>query len=436
VFVAVEGHVGQEGFSYHLAGEEVRQTVELAVDFQGGGPVTLAIALDASAWLKDLNLSKSANSTHSRPGDALALSLAERTPAAFSALDVRYDTFHPGRAQVATAAPKGTTPYHPQITERFAAPSLPADNPLTQEGVALGEALFHDNLLSRPSTQSCASCHKQELAFADNQDISPGAENQKGSRNAMPLFNLAWHKAFFWDGRAPTLRQQVLLPIQDKHEMNAPLDLVVERLREDDRYPAEFERAFGSPGVTADRIAMALEQYLLTLVSQDSKFDRAVRKQAELTAQEKRGLELFLTEHDPVRGLRGADCFHCHGGTLFTQHNFTNNGLALATGDLGLAKVTQQASDEGKFKTPSLRNVALTAPYMHDGRFATLEDVVEHYSTGIKRSATLDPNLAKHPTGGLNLSAEDKAALVAFLHTLTDETFTKQNLRHQLATTR
>jgi cytochrome c peroxidase len=180
--------------------------------------------------------------------------------------------------------------------------------------------------------------------------------------------------------------------------------------------------------VTAERVALALEQFLLTLISQDSKFDRASRKIETLTAEERRGLELFVTEHDPARGLRGADCFHCHGGNLFTSGQLANNGLpALGAtggkGDEGRFDVTGNEADRGKFKVPSLRNVAATGPYMHDGRFATLEEVVEHYDRGVQRSATLDPNLAKHPASGLGLSAEDKRALVAFLKTLTDETF-------------
>jgi cytochrome c peroxidase len=168
-------------------------------------------------------------------------------------------------------------------------------------------------------------------------------------------------------------------------------------------------------------MALALEQFLLTLVSQDSRFDRAARKLTTLTAEEQRGLQLFVTEHDPARGLRGADCFHCHGGNLFTTHQFLNNGLEERSEDLGRMEVTGSEADRGKFKVPSLRNVAMTAPYMHDGRFATLEEVIAHYNGPLHRSPTLDPNLAKHPVAGMGLSAEDQAALVAFLKTLTDE---------------
>jgi cytochrome c peroxidase len=283
--------------------------------------------------------------------------------------------------------------------------------------------LFHDAKLSRNNSQSCASCHDQSKAFTDGQRYSLGESGQTGRRNAMPLVNLAWAKEFFWDGRAKSLREQVLMPIQDKHEMNETLERVAEKLKADRDYATQFKAAFGTTDISSERIALAMEQFLLTLVSQESKFDRAARKLTTLTPQEQRGLQLFVTEHDPARGLRGADCFHCHGGNLFSNHQFMNNGLAELVGDLGRLEVTKSEADRSKFKVPSLRNVALTAPYMHDGRFATLEEVIEHYNGPMHRSRTLDPNLAKHPEAGLGLSAEDKAALVAFLKTLTDEQF-------------
>jgi cytochrome c peroxidase len=200
-------------------------------------------------------------------------------------------------------------------------------------------------------------------------------------------------------------------------------NLVVKLAQSSDGYPALFTSAFGSPEITAEKISLALENYLLTLTSFDSKFDRVLRGEAQFTADEQRGFELFSTEYDPRRGQYGADCFHCHGGPLFQSQAFANNGSDAAFVDIGREKVTGRASDRGKFATPSLRNVALTAPYMHDGRFRTLADVVRHYCTGITRSATLDPNLAKHPDGGVPLSAPDQSALVAFLKTLTDEKY-------------
>jgi cytochrome c peroxidase len=287
----------------------------------------------------------------------------------------------------------------------------------------LGRRLFHESRLSKNNSQSCATCHDPTKAFADGRRISLGESGQIGRRNAMPLVNLAWAREFFWDGRAKSLREQVLVPIQDTQEMNETLERVVAKLEAAKEYPKQFQSAFGTAGITSARVALALEQFLLTLVSQESKFDRAARKLDTLTAQEQRGLQLFVTEHDPARGLRGADCFHCHGGNLFSNHQFINNGLEEFASDLGRMEITKRESDRAKFKVPTLRNVALTAPYMHDGRFATLEEVVEHYNGTLHRSPNLDPNLAKHPVSGLGLNADDKAALVAFLKTLTDINF-------------
>lgn len=179
-----------------------------------------------------------------------------------------------------------------------------------------------------------------------------------------------------------------------------------------------FRRAFGDAEISADRIARALEQYLLTQVSSDSKFDRVLARRDEFTEEEQRGFELFHTEYDPAHGQFGADCFHCHGGPLLRSLSFANNGLPVGA-DRGLIETTGRPGDEGKFAVPSLRNVALSAPYMHDGRFGTLEEAVAHYCTGVVESATLDPNLAKHPAGGVPLSETDQRALDAFLKTLT-----------------
>ena len=325
------------------------------------------------------------------------------------------------------------TPYRLRISSTFPRPALPLDNPLTEEGVELGRQLFFDPTLSVNNAQSCASCHALDKAFTDGRTVSPGADGKNGTRNAMPIFNLAWKSSFFWDGRAASLREQVLEPIQNPIEMHETLTNVVAKLESPRResaaaelerdYPALFGRAFGSTQITADRIARALEQFLLTQVSFNSRFDRALEGKDSLTQEEKRGFELFNTEYDPRRQQFGADCFHCHGGPLFQSQTFANNGLDSDFVDLGRHVATKRAGDQGRFAVPSLRNVGLTAPYMHDGRFKTLEEVVEHYSRGIKSSATLDPNLAKHPVGGLHLSSEDKQALVAFLKTLTDEKF-------------
>lgn len=426
VFLALEGRWQRPdgqlgGFSYHIANDENLTSVELPVDFRGGGPVTLRLALDAAVLLGGVDFPKDGDSTHSRTRDALLVKLTGNLARAFRVEAVSYDLFQtPAVTEKAAPPPPGTTPLQLAVTQRFPQVALPVDNPLTEEGVALGERLFHDTRLSINNTQSCSSCHSRAHALTDSRPVSLGAQGQAGKRNAMPLFNLAWAREFFWDGRAKTLREQVLMPIQDAHEMNETLENVVAKLAGDS---AHFHRAFGSAEITPERIAKALEQFLLSQISQNSRFDRAARKVAELTQEEKRGLQLFVTEHDPARGLFGADCFHCHGGTLFTDHQFRNNGLDLTPTDLGRMLVTGDAADRGKFKTPSLRNIAVTAPYMHDGRFTTLEEVVEHYSGPMPRSTTLDPNLAKHPDTGIQLSAADKRALVAFLKTLTDDAF-------------
>lgn len=430
VFLAVEGHwspaAGKAGgYSYHLAGTNQPMMVELPLAFSGARPTTVRLALDVAAVLDHGSVLKESTSTHSRDNDPLAATLMQRTTNAFRVIEVRTDLYQPIETTpvIARSIPAGATPFRLNISERLPKVNLPADNSLTEEGVALGRRLFHEPRLSRNNSQSCASCHEQTKAFTDGRAYSLGESGQHGRRNAMPLVNLAWAKEFFWDGRAKSLREQVLLPIQDSHEMNETLERVTGKLRDDSSYAADFKAAFGSAEISSDRIALALEQFLLTLVSQESKFDRAARNLTKLTAQEQRGLQLFVTEHDPKRGLRGADCFHCHGGNLFSNHQLLNNGLKPDANDPGRMETTQAESDRNKFKVPSLRNIALTAPYMHDGRFATLDEVIDHYNGPMHRSATLDPNLAKHPEAGLGLSAEDKAALVAFLKTLTDEQF-------------
>lgn len=303
---------------------------------------------------------------------------------------------------------------------------VPADNPLTVEGIELGRHLFYETKLSGDNTQSCASCHNQELAFTDNgRRFSTGITGAVGSRNSMALFNLMWTNRFFWDGRVATLRQQVLLPIEDPIEMHESLQNAVAKLQQTTLYPDLFGKAFGSEDVTTERMAKALEQFILSIQSTDSKFDRFRVNPVlnPLSAEETRGFNIFMREFSPPGSGRpvGADCFHCHGTHLFTVNNFTNNGLD-ENPSVGFSIVSNDPNDIGKFKTPSLRNVAVTAPYMHDGRFATLEDVLDHYNEHLKLSPTLDPNL-KSQGVGLGLTAQDKSDIIAFLHTLTDSVY-------------
>jgi len=431
------------GYSFHIANNPQLMAVNLPLAVELDVDHSLRLALDVARIFDAqylITLAEDASTTHSRTNDRLAIQLHENIGRAFLVESIqRLPDLNPNEKEerapergVLAAALSGNnrtlmaanaTPYRLTLSSLFPRPGLPLDNPLTEEGVALGRALFNENRLSINNSQSCASCHDLGRAGVDQRGaLSAGAEGQSGTRNAMPLFNLAWKNSFFWDGRAATLREQVLQPIQNPTEMHETLTNVVAKLNGRD-YAGLFTRAFGSPEITADRIARALEQFLLTQVSHDSKFDRVVKGEAKFTDEEQRGFELFHTEYDPRHGQLGADCFHCHGGPLFQNVAFANNGLDLQPTDLGRFVATRRDGDQGKFAVPSLRNVSVTGPYMHDGRFQTLEEVVEHYNTSVKRSATLDPNLAKHPDGGLHLSAADKSALVAFLMTLTDARF-------------
>lgn len=303
-------------------------------------------------------------------------------------------------------------------------PMLPADNALTIQTVKLGKTLFFDKRLSKDGTQACASCHQQADGLSDKRRFSIGVENLPGKRQAMPIFNLAWHRrGFFWDGRAPTLRDQVLRPIQDPLEMNETLDNVVAKVSADNAYRSQFTRAFGSDSVTSLRISLALEQFLLTMVSAQSKHDAVIRGESTFSEQEERGRRLFFTEFDPSGNVKGAECFHCHGGPNFTNDQFMNNGLDAQESftDLGRFDVTKNVRDRARFKVPTLRNIEYTAPYMHDGRFETLEDVVRHYNTGVKASPTTEFILQFNlQPGGLRLSEEDIADLVTFLKALSD----------------
>ena len=437
VFLAFEGawqNGKQSGFSYHLATDSQLMTLDLPVAFDTASDRELELGFDVSKILSGPNrivLSDSTDTTHSRPNDALAVQLRKNVEHAFSVTvgqvsspsltSEKNETGAMPASQPMVAS--NATPYRFIISKFFPRPNLPRDNPLTVEGVSLGSKLFFDRRLSADNSESCATCHQPRLGFSENRRFSTGIGGEIGTRNSMPLQNLAWKQEFFWDGRASSLREQVLQPIQNPVEMHESLDYLMKKLSADANYHRLFANAFGSPEINTNRIARALEQFLLVQVSFDSKFDRVVLGKEKFTQEEQRGFQLFHTEYDPYHGQYGADCFHCHGGPLFQSQSFANNGLDTQFKDEGRYAVTKREGDGGKFSVPSLRNVAVTGPYMHDGRFRTLEEVVEHYCTGMKRSATLDPNLAKHPDGGVPLSAADKRALVAFLRTLTDDRY-------------
>ncbi len=308
----------------------------------------------------------------------------------------------------------------------FPEPNIAEDNPLTVEGVELGRMLFYSPLLSKNNEMSCASCHVQEDGFSDLDQFSEGVEGKLGGRQAMVIFNMAWHNnAFFWDGRAPLLRDQSLKPIQDPLEMNETLENVIEKLNLLQPFKDQFFRAFGSEEITAEKMSLAMEQFMNSIVSYRSKYDQFLAGEYTLTDSEARGYYLFFIEFDPISGQGGAECFHCHGGFNFTNNKYMNNGLDSEAEftDLGLYETTEEESDRAKFKVPSLRNIELTPPYMHDGRFETLEEVVDHYASGVQHSSTVDPLMQYNLNPGLNLSAQDKADLIAFMKTLTDETF-------------
>lgn len=318
------------------------------------------------------------------------------------------------------------TPYSINLRD-FPDPEFPATNLPTVQGVMLGRMLFYEKALSKDGSQACADCHRQQHAFSDSLQFSIGVENLPGNRQSMAVMNLAWHKnGMFWDGRAASAHEQALLPIEDPLEMNETLANVVAKLQAERKYRDQFMRAFGSDEITAEKIGLAIEQFEFVMISNNSKFDQWKRGTATLTDSEERGRKLFFAEFDPFGLTKGAECFHCHATFNFTNDEYMNNGLdeEVSQTDIGRMKATNDPADKAKFKTPSLRNIALTAPYMHDGRFKTLEEVVDHYNTGAKDSPTVDFLMQYNlQPGGLGLSAQDKADLVAFLKTLTDSEF-------------
>ena len=311
-----------------------------------------------------------------------------------------------------------------QQNGNFPPPNIPADNPITEARSELGRRLFYDKLLSSDGTVSCASCHLQSDGFADGNRFSTGVNGAQGERQGMAIFNLARHNGgFFWDGRAATLREQALGPIENPFEMNETLGNVVNKLSNSDEYPAMFTNAFGDQNITADRIGLALENFMLTIVSNDSKYDRYLSGSATLSESERR-LFLGVDQGNGPGGGPGNDprCVSCYGGANFDSPQFFNIGLdtdAEIT-DLGREYVTGNPNDRGKFKTTSLRNIAVTGSYMHDGRFNTLDQVLQFYNTGVQNSNTLAPQLQNAAQNGLGFSVQDREDIVNFLETLTN----------------
>lgn len=307
-------------------------------------------------------------------------------------------------------------------------PPMPADNPLTEEGVALGRRLFYDKQLSINNSISCSSCHQPDKAFTDGRARALGMNGQQHQRGSMALVNLAWASDFAWDGATTQLEIQARTPLESPIEMHQSLAASASKLQQIALYPRLFGQAFGSSTVTGENILKALAQFERTLVSANSKYDKVLRGETLLSSDEQRGLQLM--GHSTGGSIRGAECLHCHTAPLFTgpKQTFFNNGLDVGPfADPGRGAITGQNIDMGAFKAPTLRNIALTAPYMHDGRFQTLQEVLDHYSDHIQlTSPNLDPQLANSPnsvTGRILLTQVEKQRIIAFLQTLTDSSF-------------
>ncbi|AFM04693.1 cytochrome c peroxidase [Bernardetia litoralis DSM 6794] len=320
----------------------------------------------------------------------------------------------------------------------FGDKNLPTDNITTYEGIELGRKLFYDKRLSSDGTVSCATCHKQELAFTDGKAKSIGVNNAEMSVSAMSLVNLTWNNRLTWDGKSQTLEEQAFLPMENHLEMNQDADITAQILSATDEYPVLFEAAFGSEEITPQKITKALAQFERTLISNNSKYDKYLRGEYQATESELRGIQLFFTHPEAEQGIRGGNCGDCHLGSLTSGstlgfEGLHNNGLDNDENlEEGLFSVTQNSYDKGKFRTPSLRNIALTAPYMHDGRFQTLEEVIEHYDVGVQKSQTLSTlitaasnDFITDPNGEvrLALTEQEKQDIIAFLEMLTDEDF-------------
>ncbi|WKK80023.2 cytochrome-c peroxidase [Marivirga arenosa] len=312
---------------------------------------------------------------------------------------------------------------------------IPDDNPITRKGFELGRMLFYEKKLSGDNSMSCASCHQQKKAFTDGLATSPGIDGVNGKVSSMSLVNLMWAEHFTWNGKFEQIESQSIEPIRNPIEMHESFDHAIQEL-EEEGYTTLFQEAFNAEEITEDLIGKALAQFQRSLISSNSKYDQYLRGEYEPSPSEKRGERLFFTH--PIPGqLRGGNCGDCHLGPLTSGaidgfQGFHNNGLDTDENiDEGLMAVTGDPKDKGRFKTPSLRNIALTAPYMHDGRFETLEEVIEHYDNGIHQSSTLDiliiegsnENQDAGERPRLFLTEQEKEDIIAFLHMLTDEDF-------------
>jgi cytochrome c peroxidase len=321
------------------------------------------------------------------------------------------------------------TPYELKIPSHFPDMPIPTDNPMTVEGVELGRKLFYDKILSQDYSISCGSCHQPNSSFSDPNQFSAGVNGSLGNRQSMALVNLGWQTSYFWDGRAQTLEEQILEPVPNPIEMHLLWQDAISRLKTHDEYPLLFLKAFGEEEITKEKTAKAIAQFIRTMISGNSKYDVMYKFQnslplsvsdqellSEVTAEEWAGMDLFFS-------LTGGDCVHCHNGPLMHVNIFANNGLDQNFEDQGRYLVTGNTNDIGKFKVPTLRNIEYSAPYMHDGRFETLDEVIMHYSFGIQNSPTLDPMIEFASQGGVQLDLQERELIITFLKTFTDLTF-------------
>ena len=295
------------------------------------------------------------------------------------------------------------------IPKGFPNPKIPDDNKPTLARIALGKKLFEDKLLSRNYTISCSTCHVTEKAFTDQKQFSIGIDNKIGIRNAPTIFNLAYNTSFFWDGGVPTLEQQVIAPIENPLEMDFDPNKVIERLKLDSSYVRLFKKAYNqAPSIFS--LTRAIANYERTIMSGNSRYDDYLQNnnKSALTTSEVNGMNIF-------NGEKG-ECFHCHNAYNFTDNSFKNNGIYEVYADSGRERITLNSSDKGKFKVPSLRNIALTAPYMHDGSFNTLEEVIDHYNSGGKQN--VNKSFFIKPLG---LTETEKQDLINFLKSLTEK---------------
>ena len=300
--------------------------------------------------------------------------------------------------------------YFPEVTYNFEA------NPPTEKGFELGKKLFYDGKLSSDGVVSCGFCHIQDFSFTHHTHIvSHGVNGALGTRNAQPLQNMIFMNEFTWDGAAESLDAQPIIPITAEVEMNESFSNIIDKLQADEEYPQLFAEAFENGEVNTDNMLKAISQFLVMMVSADSKYDKILKNEGSQ----------FTTEEEAGKVLFDQKCATCHAGVLFTDQSYRNNGLPIDPeyDDEGRSRVTGLQADKYKFKVPSLRNIQITYPYMHDGRFQTLAQVLDHYDSGMVVTENLDPVFQQNENLGISLTEDEKQKIIAFLETLTDDNF-------------